>query len=67
MLLAHLSYGKINKCLIKYIYKGKVSTSLTDRRAQMWKNMKIGKHKPLPKLGLMYIRTLIEIEEYVLY
>ena len=63
MLLAHLSYGKINKCLIKYIYKDKVSTSLTDRRAQMWKNMKIGKHKPL----LMYIRTLIETEEYVLY
>ena len=37
-----------NKFVIKYIYNDKAYTTLTEMRAQKWKNMKKGKQKTLP-------------------
>ena len=40
MLLTNLSHEKLNKFVIKYIVNDKVSTTLTEMKAQKWKNMK---------------------------
>ena len=40
MLLTNLSHENLNKFVIKYIVNDKVSTALTEMRAQKWKNMK---------------------------
>ena len=39
MFLTQLSYENLNKCVIKYIYNNKVSTTLTEVREQKWKNI----------------------------
>ena len=51
MFLTHLSHGKLNKFVIKYIYNDKVSTTLTEMRAQKWKNMKNRKAQTFAKIG----------------
>ena len=51
MLLTHLSHGNLNTFVIKYIYSNKVSTTLTEMRAQKWKNMKNRKAQTFARIG----------------
>ena len=40
IVLTQLSHENLKKFVIKFIYKDKVSTTLTETRAQKWKNLK---------------------------
>ena len=51
MFLTNLSHENLNKFVIKYIYDDKVSTTLTQMRAQKWKNIKNGKAKAFARIG----------------
>ena len=52
MLLTNLSHENLNKFIIKYIYNDSVSTTLTEMRAQKWKNMKNRKANAIARIGL---------------
>ena len=47
MFLTQLSHENLNKFVIKYIYNDKVSTTLTEMRAQKWKYIKNRKAQTL--------------------
>ena len=52
MLLTHFSHENLNINFNKiYLYNDKVSTTLTEMKAQKWKNMRNRKVKTFAKIG----------------
>ena len=51
MLLKNFSHENFNKLIIGYIYNDKVNTTLTELKAQKWKNMKNRKAKTFARIG----------------
>ena len=65
-LLTNLSHENLNKFVIKYIFNNKVSTTLTEMRAQKWKNMNNRKAKTFARIG-PYVGSNFNKNERVMY
>ena len=66
MVLTQISHENLKKFVIKYICNDKVSTTLTEMRAQKWKNIKNRKAQTFARRGSA-VKSNFHTNERIMY